>query len=318
MIKLKPAFKDYLWGGTRLKEHYHKQTDLSILAESWEVSTHPDGPSVVDNGSDPALTLAQYIDDHTKVILGTSAQRFDRFPLLIKLIDADRDLSVQVHPGDAYALEVEKEYGKTEMWYVLEANKDSFVYYGVNQLLTQEQFRQAIAEGEVETILEKRPVKSGDVIFVEAGTIHAINAGMVVCEIQQNSNTTYRVYDYDRTDASGNKRELHIEQSVEVSNLIPIDRDFSPQAGPFQYDGYDVTELVTCEYFKTVLFDVRTEASFDVNDDSFAALVCIEGTLRVTNKDCVIDCIQGDSLFIPAASGVVELSGSGRAIVARV
>ncbi|MDN6731485.1 MAG: class I mannose-6-phosphate isomerase, partial [Atopostipes suicloacalis] len=190
--QLKPSFKDYLWGGQKLKEDYGKDTDLNPLAESWEVSTHPDGPSYILGGEHDGLTLDDYIKEKGKEVLGERGSKFDRFPVLIKFIDALKDLSIQVHPDDEYGLKHENEYGKTEMWYILEANPGSKIYYGTNQEISKEDFRKAIENQEVLEKLKHVEVFPGDVIFVEAGTIHAIGEGIVLCEVQQNSNTTYR------------------------------------------------------------------------------------------------------------------------------
>lgn len=211
---LRPVGKDYLWGGERLKTAYHKQIDLTPLAETWECSTHPDGCSVVDSGAAAGKPLRTVLQEHPEY-LGTYANPEGELPILIKLIDAKKDLSVQVHPDDAYAKQYENgQNGKTEMWYVLEAEPDASLVYGFRHTMTPERLRQSLAEGTLEADLQSVPVSKNDAFLIPAGTVHAIGAGILLAEIQQSSNLTYRLYDYNRTDANGNKRPLHIEKAV--------------------------------------------------------------------------------------------------------
>ena len=209
---LRPVGKDYLWGGERLKTEYHKQIDLTPLAETWECSTHPDGCSVVDSGAAAGKPLRAVLQEHPEY-LGIYANPEGELPILIKLIDAKKDLSVQVHPDDAYAKQYENgQNGKTEMWYVLEAEPDASLVYGFRHTMTPERLRQSLAEGTLEADLQSVPVSKNDAFLIPAGTVHAIGAGILLAEIQQSSNLTYRLYDYNRTDANGNKRPLHIEK----------------------------------------------------------------------------------------------------------
>ncbi len=201
VYKLKPACKDYLWGGDRLKKEYHKEFAGERLAETWELSCHPDGPSVIAEGPEAGLTLPQYIEKHGKGVLGSNCQIFQDFPILIKFIDARDDLSIQVHPNNIDALEKEHQYGKTEMWYVLEAEEGAYLYYGFKRPLTQEEYRRRIRDNTLEEVLNAVPVQKGDMFYIPAGTVHAICKGMVIAEIQQNSNVTYRVYDHGRVGA---------------------------------------------------------------------------------------------------------------------
>ena len=307
-VKLSPAFKDYLWGGTRLKTEYHKQSDLPIVAESWELSTHKDGQSTIADGPDAGLSLSAYIDKYGQAVLGTNAARFDYFPILIKLIDAKGNLSIQVHPDDAYALKHEGEYGKTEMWYILDAEPGASLYYGVNRELTREELASRIQDNTLLEVLNKVEVKKGDVYFIEAGTIHAIGAGIVICEIQQNSNTTYRVYDYDRRDAQGNPRQLHIRQALEVSRLTPSE----PQSDVpvIQHDGYTEKRLATCSYFCVNRLVVQTQAVLSVTPQSFQSLIVTDGSGTLAMGDTVLSFQKGDSLFLPAQSAAYTVTGS--------
>ena len=192
VLKLKPSCKDYLWGGHRLVEEYGKEYDGEILAETWELSCHPDGPSTIVNGAYAGKTLEEYIEAEGKEVLGTNCRRFRDFPILTKFIDAKQDLSIQVHPDNRYALKNEGQYGKTEMWYVVDAGKEAFLYYGFKKEVSKEEFARRIQEDTLLEVLNAVPVQKGDVLFIESGTIHAIGKDILIAEIQQNSNVTYR------------------------------------------------------------------------------------------------------------------------------
>lgn len=304
---LSPAFKDYLWGGTRLRDVYHKPCNLPKVAESWELSTHPDGPCTISGGQFHGLTLAQYLAKNPQA-LGSHCAAFENFPVLIKFIDAKQPLSIQVHPSDEYALEVEHQYGKTEMWYVMDAEPGAFLYFGVNQELTQEEFRRRIQDNTVEQVLQKAPVHPGDVFFIPSGTIHAIGAGILICEIQQNSNCTYRVYDYGRLGADGQPRELHVEKALAVSRLTPSDpaeKQSAPQAVP----GGEITRLASCKYFTTDRVRVDGSLTLSAGPESFLSLVVMEGSGSVKGPENTVEFRPGDSLFVPAGSGDVTVAG---------
>ena len=218
-LLLRPSGKDYLWGGSRLNDEFEKGIDLSPLAETWECSTHPDGPSYVVGGEFDGRELAEVLREHPEY-LGERHEGENKLPILIKFIDAKKDLSVQVHPTDEFAREYENgQLGKTEMWYVLDAGKEASLLYGLKRDCSADEMRKAITDGTVMNYLQKVPVKKDDVFFIEAGTIHAICAGALVAEIQENSNLTYRLYDYDRVGKDGRKRELHVDKALRVANL---------------------------------------------------------------------------------------------------
>ena len=227
ILKLKPSCKDYLWGGHRLVDEYNIEYDGEILAEAWELSCHPDGPSMIMNGPYAGKTLQEYLDIEGMEVLGTHCRRFREFPILTKFIDARDNLSIQVHPSNGFALQNEGQYGKTEMWYVLDAEEGAFLYYGFKEEITREEFAQRIKENTLLEVLNAVPVKKGDVLFIESGTLHAIGKGILIAEIQQNSNVTYRVYDYGRVGKDGKKRDLHIEKALAVTSRVPIIRSGS-------------------------------------------------------------------------------------------
>lgn len=306
-IKLSPAFKDYLWGGTKLKTQFGKKSNLDIVAESWELSTHKDGQSIVASGADKGLTLSQYIEKYGNNILGKNAEAFEYFPILIKLIDAKDNLSIQVHPNDEYALKNEGEYGKTEMWYILDAENGAGLYYGFKDTISKDEFKERIENNALLEVLNRVPVKKGDVFFIPAGTVHAIGSGILICEIQQNSNTTYRVYDYDRRDAQGNPRQLHIEKALEVSDLCPPP-DIC-QNEKEQFDGYSATNLAKCKYFTTDKICVSSSATLSVTTDSFKALNIVDGDGTLSMNETVLPLTKGDSIFIPAQNSEFTVSG---------
>lgn len=307
-IKLKPAFKDYLWGGTRLRDDFGKDCDFDKIAESWELSCHKDGNSVVADGEFAGLTLAQYIEKEGKSVLGTNCEKFENFPILIKLIDAKDNLSVQVHPNNEYAQRVEGEYGKTEMWYVVDCEPGASLYFGVNRALTKEEFKKRIEDNTLTDVLYKADVKKGDVFFIQSGTIHAIGAGILICEIQQNSNTTYRVYDYGRRGADGKLRELHIDKAIDVSKLTPSDTS-DKQGKPEEIPGGTKCALASCPYFTTEKYVVDGEVEIDVTGDSFASLVVTEGSGKVVGSENEVEFKPTDSLFVPAGSGKIKING---------
>lgn len=308
VIKLKPSFKDYLWGGTKLKDKYQKDTNLKVVAESWEISTHPDGESIIDSGVHRGLTLSKYIELRGKAILGSKANKFEQFPLLVKLIDAKNDLSIQVHPDDEDGFKYENESGKTEMWYILEAKPNATIYYGLNQNIDKTELKQRIKNNTLLEVLNEVKVEPNDVYYVEAGTIHAIGAGIVLCEIQQNSNLTYRVFDYNRKDTAGNLRELHIEKAVQVSNTNQLNVTQNLKRDIVATTDYTRETLINSRYFKTQKITLKDQFNLMVNDESFFGIVVTQGKINVTDN---ISLTLGETAFIEANSGEIHLQGSG-------
>ncbi len=308
-ILLKPAFKDYIWGGTKLRTEYGKECDYDRIAESWELSAHKDGQSIVASGKYSGKTLSEYIDICGRDILGTRGMAFEFFPILIKFIDAKNNLSVQVHPSDDYALKNEGEYGKTEVWYVLSAEDGAALYYGFNREITKDEYRQRIADNTITDILNRVEAKPGDVFFIKPGTVHAIGAGLMICEIQQNSNTTYRVYDYDRRGADGKPRELHIDKAIDVSVLTPSDSADS-SGSTVSYGGYTSRMIAKCKYFTTERIEVNGEADLNIDKDSFRSVIVTDGSAVLEAGDTKLDIKKGDSIFIPSFDGNIKISGN--------
>lgn len=310
ILKLRPSCKDYLWGGHRLKEEYGKKYEGEILAETWELSCHPDGPSYIENGSYAGKTLQQYIDREGKEVLGANCRRFRDFPILTKFIDARDNLSIQVHPDNGYALKNEGQYGKTEMWYVVDAGKEAFLYYGFKKEVSKEEFARRIREDTLLEVLNAVPVQKGDVLFIESGTIHAIGKDILIAEIQQNSNVTYRVYDYGRVGKDGKKRDLHIEKAIAVTNRVPLIKSRS-----------SYPHVADCDYFTVDKLNLdgrmmcRVEGT--VSEESFVSILILdgEGVVSCGNK---VSYQKGDSLFLPAGSGAYVIEGSCDALITTI
>ena len=316
-IKLKPAFKDYLWGGTRLRDDFGKDCDFDKIAESWELSCHKDGNSVVADGEFAGLTLAQYIEKEGKSVLGTNCEKFENFPILIKLIDAKDNLSVQVHPNNEYAQRVEGEYGKTEMWYVVDCDEGASLLYGFKHNITKEEFRERIENNTLLEVTNSVPVKKGDVFFIEAGTLHAIGKGILIAEIQQNSNTTYRIYDYGRVGADGKPRQLHIDKAVDVTNLCPAKP--YPQSEPVDMGGWTKKRLAKCEYFTVDVINVDTSAALEADKSSFVNILVPDGGCVLSSEgNDAVELKKGDSVFIPAGLGKFELTGKCSAVMTHI
>lgn len=308
ILKLCPSYKDYLWGGRKLITDFHKEYDGEVLAESWELSCHKDGPSYIAAGEYAGETLEEYIIMEGRKILGKHARKFEQFPVLIKFIDAAGDLSVQVHPSDEYALENEKQYGKTEMWYVVDCEEGASLYYGFSREVSTEELEQRIRDNTLLDVLNKVYVKKGDVLFIDPGTIHAIGKGNVIAEIQQNSNVTYRVYDYGRKDKDGKERDLHIEKALQVTSRIPIlrQKSFEPH-------------IASCEYFtvdKLVLDGgIMKRMSGTVDPTTFVSMLVLDGEGVIRAGEEELKFRKGDSLFITADTGNYEIEGACEVLV---
>ena len=317
ILKLKPSGKDYIWGGHKLVDNYGKEMTGDRLAETWELSCHPDGPSFVANGEDAGKTLRQYIEEHGKKVLGTNCEKFENFPILIKLIDAKDNLSVQVHPNNEYAQRVEGEYGKTEMWYVVDCDEGASLLYGFKHNITKEEFRERIENNTLLEVTNSVPVKKGDVFFIEAGTLHAIGKGILIAEIQQNSNTTYRIYDYGRVGADGKPRQLHIDKAVDVTNLCPAKP--YPQSEPVDMGGWTKKRLAKCEYFTVDVINVDTSAALEADKSSFVNILVLDGGCVLSSEgNDAVELKKGDSVFIPAGLGKFELTGKCSAVMTHI
>lgn len=317
-MKLIAPLKDYLWGGTRLRDEYGKETQMAKVAESWELACHRDGMSVIANGAAAGQPLADWIAAEGVGVLGTKAARFPYFPLLIKLIDAHDNLSVQVHPNDDYALRVEGEYGKTEMWYVMDAAPGAELLYGFQHEITKAEFRRRIEESTLLDVVRHVPVQKGDVFFIPAGTLHAIGKGILICEIQQNSNTTYRVYDYGRIGTDGKQRELHIEKALDVTCLAPAAQYTAVGTEASICTGAKSRLLAACDYFTVYHLVIDGACVLTVGDDSFQCLTLLSGNLTLRTDTDALSLQKGESVFLPAGMGACRLTGTAELILSKI
>ena len=316
---LSPAAKDYFWGGRRLNDDFGKQIPLQPLAETWECSTHPDGVSRAASGVHcgeylNAILAAhpEYLGTHPLAITGGKAD----LPILIKLIDAKSDLSVQVHPDDDYALRHENGRGKTEMWYVLDAKKGASLVYGFRQDMDRERICSSLENGTIGKYLNHVPVHKNDVFFIEAGTVHAIGAGVLLAEIQENSNITYRLYDYDRVGRDGQKRALHTDKVLEVAKLSASAAPRQPMR-VLKYNNGCASELLTrCQYFQVERMLLNTEArklsGFRTESNSFRALLVVDGCGVLFGENFHLNFFKGDCIFVPADSIHLQLHGKAQ------
>lgn len=304
IFKLQPAGKDYLWGGTRLRDEYGKKINLIPLAETWECSVHPDGPCIVANGKFKGWTLTDVLNQYPDY-LGSKVKNGE-LPILVKFIDAKQNLSVQVHPDDEYARKNELQNGKTEMWYVIDADERANLIYGFQHKVTEDILRNAVNTGTLDKHLQKVSVHKGDVFYVPAGMVHGIGAGILLVEIQESSNVTYRVYDYDRVDKNGKKRELHFDKAVQVMNMdIAPEVRQNPHMIKF-YPGCSRELLCRCKYFEVERIQVTKGFSFSVMEQSFQVLMCLDGYGQIETMDAGLKPVRfmkGETLFLPAGIG---------------
>lgn len=312
---LKPVGKDYLWGGSKLNDDFRKGIDMLPLAETWECSTHPDGVSIASSGEFDGIQLDRILQMHPEY-LGSHSIGRGELPVMVKLIDAKADLSVQVHPNDEYARVSENgELGKDEMWYVLDADRGAKIIYGLYRDTDKDTMRRRIANGTLETLLQKVQVKKDDVFFIRAGIIHAIGAGVLIAEIQERSNLTYRLYDYNRTDKTGCLRPLHIDKALDVADLCAATEPRQPMR-VLRYKRGSASELLCrCQHFQVERVLVNTEhcremVPFQSDELSFYILLCTDGcgSLFFGDGDLICFC-KGDCVFVPASSVPIRIHG---------
>lgn len=315
ILKLKPVFKDYIWGGERLQEDFGFDTGFDKTAEGWMLACHKDGMNIIEGGAYDGKRLDEVIDEvGMEALCGTHSTRFPYFPVLIKLIDAYDNLSVQVHPDDKYARTVENEYGKTEMWYVLDATDGAALIYGFKETISKEEFHKAIESNTLLDKLNRIKVKKGDVFFIEAGTVHAIGKGALIAEIQQNSNCTYRVYDYGRLGKDGKPRELHIQKAIDVAVTAPPRYDTKPMGGEEAHAGYSVQTLTQCDLFDVDRYAVTDTVTLHANAESFQHLLVIDGAGTIDGRALK----KGDSYFVPAGFGAFTVHGKTTFLLTKI
>jgi len=306
-LLLKPTVTDYLWGGTKLKDEFGYETDKEIAAEAWVLSCHKDGSSVVVNGEFAGKTLPEVLEIWGGEAIGEKAQKFPYFPILIKLIDAKQSLSVQVHPDDEYALKNEGEFGKTEMWYIVDCEEGAELIYGFNENISKEEFESRIKDNTLTEVCNSVPVNKGDVFFITAGTLHAIGKGILIAEVQQNSNSTYRVYDFGRVGVDGKPRQLHIEKALDVTKCEKPTIPYGNVGEVTELEGGKIRRLASCDLFTAEHIDLDGELDIK-SDESFVSLLCLEGNAVLSYGNETIEIKKGDNVFVPVAFEV-QLNG---------
>lgn len=302
-LLLKPVIKDYIWGGRKLIDDYGFECDKDIAAEGWMLSCHPDGTNTVLNGEFKGMRF-----DEVLSVWGET----EKFPILIKLIDACDRLSVQVHPADEYALKNEGEFGKTEMWYIVDCDEGAKLAYGFNREIDKTEFERRIKDNTLDEVINYVPVHRGDVFFISAGTLHAIGAGILIAEIQQNSNTTYRVSDYGRLGADGKPRALHVEKALDVTETVPPRHPFGNIGEKRELDFGTLRPLADCEYFKTYALSLEREC--EMKAVSFLSILVLSGELNISYDGGVIAAKRGDSVYVPQGL-IIKTEGKAEIIV---
>ena len=312
-LQFNPILKERIWGGTKLKTVLNKAIHSDITGESWELSTVEGDVSIVSNGNLAGKSLTEIINEYPIELLGKNVyNRFGKqFPLLFKFLDAREDLSIQVHPSDELARKRHNSFGKTEMWYIMQADENARIIVGFKEDSNAEEYVKNLEKKSVLSLLNDVKVHAGDVFFLETGTVHAIGAGLVVAEIQQTSDITYRIYDFDRVDANGNTRELHVDQALEAINYktTQAKRDYSKIEN-------ESNTIVDCSYFTTNFIPLDGQISVSKNGDSFTVYMCVEGSFELKWDENRYSYSKGDTVLIPAS--VTEYHINGKASVLEI
>ena len=316
-LKLTYTAKTALWAGKRLKEEFGKKSDFETVSETWELSVREDEMARVIGGEADGMTLAEYFETAGYDCVTPSFKKGDRFPLLVKLIDANDILSVQVHPDDKYARDVENDSGKTEMWYVVDAKEGAELVFGLKDGLDERDFAKAVAKNRIGDVMNYRKVKAGDTYFIPAGMLHAIGAGILIAEIQQNSDLTYRVYDFDRVGADGKLRPLHVDKALAVTRPYTEEQVEAIRYARQKVEG--VGELLAnSEYFGARKILLDGDVALVADASSFLSVLCIDGEGSIIHDGVSYSVKKGDSYFIPAGMGEFAVSGKCTLIASNV
>ena len=311
MLKLNAALKDYIWGGNNLKNKYGKSSDGPV-AEAWELSTHPDGKSRVSGGEFDGMELPEVLKIHPEYC-GPEGCPDGTLPVLFKLIDSDAPLSVQVHPDDLYARRVENSSGKTECWYILEAAEDACIYLGLNRDLSREAFEEKIRDGSLLSVLNRISVRPGEIYNIPAGTVHALGKGVTLAELQQNSNLTYRVYDYGRLGRDGKPRPLHIQKALDVIHLKKGIPDVPADSEVLEKEGLLIRNILRTDLFCLDRLELSGNALLP-GSGSFRAMTCVDGNAVLSSGENSLNMQKGDTVFV-CAGETVRLSGSASVLL---
>jgi mannose-6-phosphate isomerase len=305
-LTFEPIFKERIWGGTKLKDFLNKSFEGNLIGESWELSTVTNDVSVVSNGEFAGLNLNQLIEKYPSEILGSkSVEKFGlEFPLLFKFLDAKEDLSIQVHPNDELAKKRHNSFGKTEMWYVMQADENARLVVGFKNKTNKVEYLKHLEDKTLVTILNETSVEKGDAFFLETGTVHAIGAGVLIAEIQQTSDITYRLYDWDRVDANGKGRVLHNDLAVEAINY-----DKTNTKVQYQSQLNESVNLVACPFFTTNILEVSGHYNWKKKKESFTVLMCTEGDFALVTSNFKLEFQKGDTVLIPAIMDEFQIFG---------
>lgn len=305
-LQFEPILKERIWGGEKLKTLLHKPITSNITGESWELSTVQGDVSIVANGELKGKSLTELINSFPDEILGTAVHtRFGKqFPLLFKYLDAREDLSIQVHPNDELAKKRHDSFGKTEMWYIMQADDNARIIVGFKENSNADEYLENLKNKTLLSILDNVKVQSGDVFFLETGTVHTIGAGIVVAEIQQTSDITYRLYDFDRVDANGNTRELHVDLALEAINYNKVETKKS-----YTNKSNQSNTVVDCPYFTTNFIPLDGVISVSKSGETFTVYMCVEGSFEIEYNNSKTQYIKGDTVLIPAAMNAFILNG---------
>ncbi len=305
-LTFEPIYKERIWGGTKLKDFLNKSFGGNKIGESWEISTVANDVSVVSNGEFAGLNLNELIQKYPTEILGAKCvEKFGlEFPLLFKFLDAKEDLSIQVHPNDELAKKRHNSFGKTEMWYVLQADDNAKLVVGFKNKINKTDYLRHLENKTLVTILNETTVKKGDTFFLETGTVHAIGAGVLIAEIQQTSDITYRLYDWDRIDTNGNGRELHTDLAVDAINYEKTNTQVQ-----YNKEANKSVNLVECPFFKTNILAVSGKYIWKKNQDTFTVFMCTEGNFELVTSNSKTEYKKGDTVLIPAIVEQFEIIG---------
>lgn len=303
-----PIYKSAIWGGNKIKYKFNRITSIINLGESWEISCHNNDISIVANGELKGKKLSELFSEHRNDIFGAKSINLTHFPILIKFIDASTALSVQVHPGDEYAAVNDNDSGKTELWYIVEAEESAKIVYGLKPDVRKCSLINSISNEHIEDCLNYISVKKGDFVYIPSGTVHCLLGGALVAEIQQNSDTTYRLYDWNRVDSNGNRRDLHMEKALDVINFNDVLPYNTPKTTNFI--DYSISELASCPYFNVEKLKIQEFYKNCSNPDSFMVFTCVDGSGKIYSDKYSYEILQGSTFLIPANLGKFIIKGN--------
>jgi mannose-6-phosphate isomerase len=318
-IKFSPVLNKKVWGGDRLKNKFNKDIkEDNPIGESWELSSRKERISIVINGEFKNKSLIDLIRQNRREVFGLGSEKWGHeFPLLIKFLDINERLSVQVHPDDNYAMKYEKSLGKTEIWYVIDAEESAKIIYGFKKGITKEKFINLIKENNITSSLREIKVKKGDIIYIPAGILHAARGGILIAEIQKSSDITYRIYDWDRLGLNGKPRELHLKKALDVINFNNYKVNPRINNKSIKRNGYKILNYIKSEYFNVEIIKIERHYKRNMNGKCFEVLVCIEGKFEIiynNNKDIIL---KGETVLIPACLGIFLIKGKAKIIRVR-